>query len=144
MDQGVPYYVWLIAGLVLCGLETIVPGAFLIWIGLAGLIVGAVEYVAPMHLPVQALVFAALTVTLVFVGRKVYGSLALGARPLPLSRAHALLDRVFTLETAIVNGYGAMRVEDSVWRVGGEDMPAGTRVRVSSVEEGGSLRVEKA
>ena len=40
-----PYVVWLVAGLALCAAETFVPGAFLIWIGVAAVAVGIVEFV---------------------------------------------------------------------------------------------------
>jgi hypothetical protein len=53
-----------------------------------------------------------------------------------------LVGRDFLLERAIVNGAGAIRVHDSVWRVTGPDLPAGARVRVTAVEEGVLLRVE--
>ena len=35
-EIGLPYYVWLLAGLALCAAETLAPGAFLIWIGAGG------------------------------------------------------------------------------------------------------------
>ena len=143
-DAGFPYYVWLIAGLALCALETVVPGAFLIWIGLAGLCVGVIEYLLPGGFGAQALEFAALTLGLVLIGRKVYGSLKTGGDQLPLSRAHGLIGRDFQLETAIVNGFGSIRVGDSVWRVAGEDMPAGVQVRVAGIGEGAAIRVERA
>jgi inner membrane protein len=143
-EIGFPYYVWLLAGLALCAAETLVPGAFLIWIGAAGLIVGAVEFFAPMPLTVQALGFAALVVALVFVGRRVYGSVDAVGPSLPMSRAHALMGKEFFLNEAIARGFGTIRVDDSVWRVAGEDMPTGTRVRVIAIEDGSAIRVEKA
>lgn len=142
-EAGFPYYVWLVAGLALCALETVVPGAFLIWIGLAGLFVGVIEFLLPAGFGAQALEFAALTLGLVLIGRKVYGSLAAGGDQLPLSRAHALIGRAFPLETAIVNGFGSIRVGDSVWRVAGDDMPAGAQVRVAGLGEGAAIRVER-
>jgi membrane protein implicated in regulation of membrane protease activity len=59
----VEYFVWLIAGFVLCVAETVAPGAFLIWIGAAALLVGAVDFVWPMELTLQLLVFAVAAVT---------------------------------------------------------------------------------
>jgi inner membrane protein len=143
-EIGLPYYVWLLAGLALCAAETLAPGAFLIWIGAAGLIVGAVEFFAPMPLTVQVLGFAALVVALVFVGRRVYGSIDAVGPSLPMSRAHALMGKEFFLDEAIAHGFGSIRVDDSVWRVAGEDMPTGTRVRVVAIEDGSAIRVEKA
>ena len=143
-EIGLPYYVWLLAGLGLCAAETLAPGAFLIWIGAAALILGAVEFFAPMALTVQLLGFAALVAGLLFVGRRVYGSIDAVGPSLPMSRAHALMGREFFLDKAIARGFGSIRVDDSVWRVAGEDMPTGTRVRVVAIEDGSAIRVEKA
>jgi len=143
-ETGFPYYVWLLAGLALCAAETLVPGASLIWIGAAGLILGAVDFFAPMPLTVQLLGFAVLVVALVFAGRRVYGSIDAVGPSLPMSRAHALVGREFFLDEAIARGFGSIRVDDSVWRVAGEDMPSGTRVRVVGIEDGSAIRVERA
>jgi membrane protein implicated in regulation of membrane protease activity len=143
-EAGLPYWAWLVAGLALCAAETQVPGAFLIWIGAAGLVLGAVDYFAPMPLTWQVLGFAALVAALVFVGRRVYGSIdAVGPSP-PLSRAHALMGREFFLDQAIARGFGCIRVDDTVWRVAGQDLPAGTKVKVVAIDEGTAIRVEKA
>jgi membrane protein implicated in regulation of membrane protease activity len=47
------------------------------------------------------------------------------------------------LEAAIVNGHGRIRLGDTLWRVSGPDLPAGTHVRVKAVENG-QLVVEAA
>ncbi|MGO4871791.1 MAG: NfeD family protein [Roseiarcus sp.] len=138
------YVVWLVAGLVLCAAETLAPGAFLIWIGAAAVVVGLIEFFVALALTPQLLLFAALVVAFVFIGRDVYGSLDAGTPQLPLSRAHALIGKEFFLDEAIVHGFGRIRVGDSVWRVAGEDMPAGAKVRVVAVEDGAKVRVEKA
>ena len=49
---------------------------------------------------------------------------------------------IFAVESC--NGFGCIRVDDSVWRVTGEDMNAGAKVRVTGVEQGALLRVAKA
>src|SRR5208283_5689238 len=67
---------WLVSGLALCAVETLAPGAFFIWFGAAAAIVGAVDYVAPMHLRTQLLLFGVLVAALVLIGRRVYGSYA--------------------------------------------------------------------
>ena len=63
---------------------------------------------------------------------------------MPLSRAHALIGKEFFLDEAIERGFGRIRVGDSVWRVAGDDLPAGAKVRVVAVEDGAEVRVEKA
>jgi inner membrane protein len=95
-------------------------------------------------LTVQLLLFAILAVALVVVGRRVYGSLERSAPPPSLSRAHALIGKEFFLDQAIERGFGAIRVDDSIWRVAGVDTATGVKVRVVAVEDGSLLRVEKA
>ena len=62
---------------------------------------------------------------------------------MPESRAHGLMGREFYLDSPIERGFGAIRVDDTVWRVAGDDMPAGTQVRVVAIEDGVAIRVAK-
>jgi len=140
----VSYIDWLVLGLVLCGAETIVPGAFLIWIGAAALALGVVVFFWPLELTAQLLLFAGLVVILVLLGRKAYGSIDRRSKALPLSRAHGLIGKEFFLDQPIARGFGRIRVDDSVWRVTGTDCAAGAKVRVTGVEDGALLRVEIA
>ena len=56
MSGALPYWAWLTGGLALCLAETLAPGAFLIFIGIAGLAVGAVDFVYPLPLAAQKFV----------------------------------------------------------------------------------------
>jgi len=134
---------WLAGGLIVCVAETVAPGAFLIFIGAAAAIVGAIGYFVALDLTTQLLLFGALVVALVMIGRDAYGSFFVSPGPLPQSRAHALIGSNFLLEQAIAHGYGRIRVGDSSWRVRGDDCPAGAKVRVVAVENGSVLRVER-
>jgi inner membrane protein len=136
-------FAWLAGGLVLCAIETLAPGAFLIWIGVAAAIVGAIEFFVEMDLTTQMGLFGALVIALVLVGRRVYGSIDARPGPLPQSRAHAMIGADFFLDEAIVHGHGRIRVADSSWRVAGADCPSGAMVRVLAVEDGSVLRVER-
>ena len=49
-------------------------------------------------------------------------------------RGEQYIGRVFTLDVAIVNGQGKVRVDDTTWKVQGDDCPVGTRVRVHGVD----------
>ena len=134
---------WLIGGLVLCAAETLIPGAFLLWIGAAAAIVGAVAYFISIGFTSELALFGVLVAALVLIGRRVYGSLAAQPGPLPQSRAHAMIGADFFLDEPIVHGYGRIRVGDSSWRVAGTDCPSGAKVRVVAVENGSLLRVER-
>ena len=143
MSDAFPYWAWLLTGLALCAAETVVPGAFLIFIGAAGLIVGLIELLYPMPLEAQSLVFAGLAAALALAGRRIYGSVAAFGPPPTASRAEALVGHEYFLESPIERGFGRIRVGDSVWRVAGPDMPAGERVKVVAVDDGVELKVEK-
>lgn len=56
---------WIIAGLVLAGVEILVPGVFLIWLGLAALATGLAAAALPVPWQGQTLLFAGLAVVLV-------------------------------------------------------------------------------
>src|SRR5208282_434532 len=96
---------WLVIGLALSAVETLAPGAFFIWFGAAAAIVGVVEYVLPMAFRMQLLLFGALVVALVLIGRRVYGSFGAEPGPLPQSRAHGLVGEEFYVEEAIARGF---------------------------------------
>jgi len=61
--------------------------------------------------------------------------------PFLTRRTEAFVGRVFTLEKPIANGVGHVRIDDTIWRVSGPDMPAGSRVRIVRTE-GANLFVE--
>ena len=107
-------------------------------------LVGVVEFFVALELTPALLLFAALVVAFVFVGRRVYGSLDSGAPQLPLSRAHALIGKEFYLDEAIERGYGRIRVGDSVWRVAGDDLPDGREGARRRRRGRRGSRVEKA
>ncbi|MFO1117776.1 MAG: NfeD family protein [Beijerinckiaceae bacterium] len=138
-------FIWLVCGLALCAAELAAPGAFLLWIGFAGVTVGLIELIADMPLGWSLVLFAALAVAYSLVGRYVYGGMATSGDDGLNRRAEGLVGREFVLVEAIVNGEGKARVLDSVWRVAGADAPAGARVRVTGVRaQGNVLTVEPA
>lgn len=140
-------WIWLIGGLVICFAETVMPGAFMLWVGLAAMAVGAVLLILPDALGIGGvfMLFAVLAVLFSFGGRLVYGSMNKTKKPQFLGRRiEGLVGKSFLLESAIVNGEGRIKVQDSVWNVRGPDLPAGERVTVTGVENGVSLRVERA
>jgi len=144
MSGALPYWAWLTGGLALCLAETLAPGAFLIFIGIAGLAVGAVDFVYPLPLAAQTLAFAALAAALALAGKRLYGSLALSSESRGVNRAHNMVGREFYLDGDIARGFGRIRVGDSVWRVSGPDLPSGEKVRVVRVVGEVTLEVERA
>lgn len=135
---------WLILGVVLMGIETFAPGVFMLWLGLAALIVGLLSFGLVWSWQTQIIVFAVLSLAMVPLWRHFARRSAKPTdTPFLNKRAKGLIGRVFTLEKPIVDGVGTVKIDDTIWRVSGPDAPAGSRVRIVSAD-GASLRVDAA
>jgi membrane protein implicated in regulation of membrane protease activity len=136
---------WLVLGLLLMGLELMLPGVFLFWVGLAALLVGLLSFVIAPSWQLQLLMFAVFAAAAVPVWRRVARSNSgvSNSNPFLNKRAEAMIGRVFTLEKPIIDGAGTVRIDDTIWRVTGPDTPAGSRVRIVRAD-GASLTVAVA
>ena len=139
------HWIWLTGGVILCALEALAPGMFLLWLGVAALANGLLLTLVPLGFEWSLLTFCAFAIVSVLIGRKFYGSRDQESdKPFLNRRAEAMIGQTFTLEQAISNGEGRIKYRDSVWRVSGPDLPAGARVKVTGVPEPTVLRVEAA
>jgi membrane protein implicated in regulation of membrane protease activity len=136
---------WVILGLVLVGGETLAPGVFLIWLGLAALFTGLFVGATGVGWQAAALVFCVLSVANVILGRILTrrSSEEPDAATGLNDRGRQLIGKVFRIEATMTGGEGRVRVGDSSWRVIGPELLAGSEVRVVRVE-GATLVVEKA
>jgi membrane protein implicated in regulation of membrane protease activity len=135
---------WLIAGLVLMALELVAPGVFMLWLGLAALLVGIISLFTDWIWQVQVIAFAAFSLAAVPLWRRLATQSSTNAQSKFLNRrSDALVGRVFTLDKPIMDGSGTVRVDDTIWRVSGPDCPAGSKVKVVRAD-GASLTVEAA
>lgn len=139
---------WMLLGFVLLGLEILVPGVFLLWIGIAAILTGTLSLqvweMAFWTWQVQVLVFLLLSLVSAYVGRRILGARGgISEEPLLNRRAEQLVGRTATLGEPITEGYGRMKIGDTLWRVRGPDLPVGARVKVIDVS-GGELLVEPA
>ncbi len=142
--EQIEFWHWWIAGVALVIVEVFAPGAIFMWLGISAGLVGAMLLAVPdISWQVQFLVFAVLSVGSI-AGWRVYHKRNPTETDLPTlnRRGEQYVGRVFTLEDGINNGTGVIRVDDSRWKIEGEDLPAGTKVRVTGVE-GTVLKVER-
>lgn len=138
---------WWIVAFVLLAAELVAPGVFLIWIGLAALVIGALSLflweTAFWPWQLQLVLFAALSVAFALLGRKYFGrNRATSDEPFLNQREAGLVGRTATLQEPIVEGRGRIRLDDTWWPVNGGDLPAGTRIRIASAR-GRMLTVEE-
>jgi inner membrane protein len=138
-------WTWLVIGGILLVAEVLAPGVFLIWFGLAALVVGTLHLFLPLSWQVEVLIFAGLSVVLVVVARpwlKKRQDLQ-SDQPNLNARTRDYIGRSYVLEGPIVNGRGRLRIDDALWEVEGPDLPAGSWVKVAGTD-GMRLKVEAA
>lgn len=87
---------WWIAGFILLAAELVAPGVFLIWIGIAALVIGALSLLfwdaAFWAWQLQLVLFAALSIAFALLGRKYFGKTVRQAtNPSSISGKPALL-----------------------------------------------------
>jgi membrane protein implicated in regulation of membrane protease activity len=133
---------WAAVALLLFAAEAMAPGAFMLWMGFAAVVV----FVGVLVVPGTSLLLqVAAFVLLSFVSIQVYRtwfrrSERPSDRPLLNRRAEQLIGRVVTLDQPIRDGRGRAKIDDSFWVVAGPDLPAGATVRVVAVD-GMTLKV---
>jgi inner membrane protein len=140
-------WAWWIFGIALLVAEIALPGNFLVWVGIAGLLTGVLSNLFWETnwwvWQVQWLIFAALSALSLYLGRtwlrrsRRYQS----DEPTLSQRGESLVGRTVDLIDPIHNGRGRVKIGDSIWMVTGPDLPAGSRVRIVA-SDGGDLRVE--
>jgi membrane protein implicated in regulation of membrane protease activity len=140
--EHIEYWHWWVFGIVLIILELFVPGAFFLWLGISAAVVGVLMWLMPdMSWEYQWLIFALFSVVSIVLWRTF-----MLKRPSPSDhptlnrRGEQYVGRVFTLNEAIVDGVGKIRVDDTMWKIAGEDCPVGSKVKVVEAE-GAVLKV---
>lgn len=139
------YWHWFILGAALLILEVFAPGAFLLWIGIAAGIVGLILYVVPtLGWEYQVIIFSVVSVGSIIAWKRYRKTNPeVTDEPTLNRRGSQYIGRVFTLDAPIVDGVGKIRVDDSTWKVVGDDCAAGTKIKVVGIENT-VLRVEMA
>lgn len=126
------WIIWLIAGLVLLTLEMLVPGVFLMWLGLAALGAGLVTLSSGIGFDLQVVTFGVLTAISLTVG------LRMRRHPARVNTQQAGLAGRVATALVFTGREGRVRVGDSDWaaRVPTDVTPPepGTRLRVEGVD----------
>lgn len=134
---------WVVVGLVLLALELVVPGGVLVWLGGAALITGIGALFIDIYWPLQFVIFGALALVSIWLWLKFRGPGVVSDRPFLNQRAHRFVGQEAVLDEPIRDGFGRLSLDDTVWRVQGPDLAAGSRVRIVEAQ-GALLKVEAA
>lgn len=133
-----PHVFWLTLGGLLLAAEMLGGNGYLLWSGVAAVIVGLVVWLLPLGWEWQGLMFALLMLLAAWLWWRWLAQRVREQKPADSQlnqRGQQLIGRRFTLDNALINGRGHMRVGDSSWMVSADtDLPAGTPVDVVAVE----------
>jgi inner membrane protein len=140
----VEFWHWWILGVALIILEAFAPGAFFLWLGVAAGVAGLALLIFPsLSLEDQGLIFALFAVASIVVWRRYLKKSPIETdHPRLNRRGEQYVGRTMILAEPIVEGRGKIQLGDSIWRIEGADLPAGTQVRVIGTD-GAVLKVEK-
>ncbi|MFN3687761.1 NfeD family protein [Salinarimonas sp.] len=139
-------WAWIIVGAVIAGLEIVVPGVFLLWIGLGALATGLILTLSPdMPLAWQLIVFAACMIAAMSLGLSLQKKGEEDPKAATLNREmQGLVGQRTVATSAFVAGRGRIRVQDTTFAAIGEDPIAeGDLVDIVAIEDG-LPRVRKA
>lgn len=134
-----PLWFWLSLGGVLLAAEMLGAGGYLLWSGVAALLVGVLIWLLPpLSWAWQGMIFAVLTVVVAYLlwyWLRRRPAAASGGSPVLNQRNRQLIGTRATLTEPMHNGMGRINIGDSSWRAqAAEDLPAGTEVEVVAVE----------
>ncbi|HOO81751.1 MAG TPA: NfeD family protein [Alphaproteobacteria bacterium] len=144
--EEIVYWHWLVLAGVFFILEILSMSFFFLWIGVSAVIMGVLVLIAPeVSWQLQFSIWAALSV-IGAVGWRVYKKNNPNAiksdQPNLNKRGDQYVGRTFTLAEPITNGFGKVKVDDSIWKVECKtDLEAGAKVKVAAVD-GTVLQVE--
>jgi membrane protein implicated in regulation of membrane protease activity len=126
----------------LAGLEMLVPGVYLVWLGIAAIITGVLTGLLHLSLPAQVIDFVFLSLIIAFSARRfLRDSPIIGADPLMNRRVARMLGQTAVVVQAIEHGSGRVHFGDSEWIASGPDVAVGERVRITG-SDGATLLVE--
>ena len=133
---------WACAALLLMAAEAVVPGAFMLWLGIAAGVVWLLVLLFPdLSVLAQSITFVVLGFIAIQVYRTWFRKLEPESdQPALNRRTQQLVGRVVVLQSPIERGTGRVQIADAFWEVNGPDLPAGASVRIVGAD-GMTLRV---
>ncbi len=131
-EVALVFWYWWVLAVIFLVIEIIIPAFFFLWMSVSALITGIAVWLIPgISTDIQILIFSVLSIISIVVWR-IYGKkiTIISDQPLLNRRGSQYVGRVFNLHEAIENGQGKIKVDDTIWKVHGEDCDIGSKVRV--------------
>lgn len=137
------WWQWLVFAVVLGALETLIPGAVMIWFAAAAAVISLLMVIIPLPWQWQWVLWPVLGLAAMIVYRRFKDTHPeYTEQPVLNQRGLQYVGQVFELVEPIENGVGKVRIGDGAWKVSGPALAAGTSVRVTGVD-GAVLTVQQ-
>lgn len=134
--------IWTAVGVIFLIGDMILPGVFLLFLGIAALATAGILWVFPLTLWSAMIVFSVACVLLLALFGRMYRDFVRRRPDHTINqKAHLLGQEPFMLTEAIVHGRSRASLGGSIWTLHGPDAPKGTWVVVRKVE-GNTLHVD--
>lgn len=141
--QALGPWTWVAVGLLILGIEIMMPSTFLLWPGLSALVVGLITLIIGNEAAIwpwqaQVLVFLILSVMIAVIGKRIMKNKDYNKSENPNlnERGAQLIGQTAILADPIANGMGRIKIGDTTWRVKGDDAKAGAKVTVVDYDAG--------
>ncbi|CAO5682577.1 MAG: Inner membrane protein YbbJ [Holosporales bacterium] len=134
--MSISFY-WIISGIILCIIETILPIAYFLWFGIACFVLSALTYVFNFSDVFQAVIYAIISPAIVLLGRHFV--------PVRIKDRHdkninkkiqGLMGKKITLENPLTDVL-QIKIEETLWIIKSqnqESLDAGTVVEIVDFE----------
>ncbi|MEO1941274.1 MAG: NfeD family protein [Campylobacterales bacterium] len=139
------WWIWIIGGFILIGLEVVVPGVALIWFGTGGVIVGILAYFFKLNLILELLLWGGISTLLIGITFRWFYRTKEGER-IDLNKKYYSGKKGIVIKK-LDPFFGIAQFEEPIlgdrkWRVKGEGLEVGDIVEVEDVE-GNFFKVRK-
>ncbi len=131
-DVALVFWHWWILAVICLVVEMVIPAFFFLWMAVSALITGIIVWLIPaISTNSQILIFSVLSIVAI-VAWRIYGKkITIDTdQPLLNRRGSQYVGRTFNLYEAIENGEGKIKVDDTIWKVHGEDCDINSKVKV--------------
>jgi membrane protein implicated in regulation of membrane protease activity len=128
-------WLWAIGALIIAISELPCPGCYLIWIAAGAAVTALLSFAYDLSLHNQIQVFIVSTIVACAGGYFIYRSIfgAVRKEGSLNERAKQMIGKKGVVLEPIINGYGKVRLGDTVWLAEGPDLKDGTPIIVNAV-----------
>jgi inner membrane protein len=136
MELVLDFWHWWIFAVALIIIEILAPSFFALWLAIAAFVTGLALFLMPeLQWQTQIFMFAVLSVISIIAWRRYYIKNPIETdQPMLNRRGEQYIGRVITLKMPIEDGQGKVQIDDSTWKIEGEDCATGTKIKIVGVD----------